>query len=79
MAGEEHIKKSAALRGQRQYDAAIAEIEDNRAAIDPDILVPALMQALYAAKEGQMEDKVRQYAQEIATHEPELPSIQPYL
>lgn len=79
LAGENHVKASAALRGQRRYEEAIAEIENNRDAIDEDILLPALMQAFYAAKEGQIADRVRQYAQEIALHDPDIPSIQGYL
>lgn len=79
MSGEQHVKASAALRGQGKYAEAIAEIEDNLSAFDDVSLVPALMQALYAAKAAGDTSKAREIAQQIALHDPDVPSIKEFL
>lgn len=79
MAGEDHTRKAAAFRGKRDFEAAIAVIEDNRASFDEITIVPALLEAFYAAVEGELSDKARELAKELAALAPELPSIQRFL
>jgi hypothetical protein len=79
MSGEQHIKASVALRGQGRFSDAIAEIETHLASFDDITLVPALLQALYAAKEMGNTQKARELAQQLAKHDPGLPSIQEFL
>lgn len=79
MAGENHVRKAAALRGQRQYADAIAEIENNRAGLDDSTLVPGLLQAMHAAEEGGLDDKAAALAKEVALEDPSIPSIKKYL
>jgi hypothetical protein len=50
MSGERHLKASVILRGQGSFSEAIAEIEDHLASFDEVTLIPALLQALYAAE-----------------------------
>ena len=77
--GEEIIKQSALLRGQRQFDEAIRLIDSNIDAFDPSIRLNAWLEAFYAAKEKGDEALTRKYAKEVANEEPTLPSIQGYL
>lgn len=79
MTGEQLIRKAAAMRGNRHYQDAINEIESNRAAFDDITMLPALIQAFYAAKELGDDDQARKYAREISILEPELPSIQSFI
>lgn len=77
--GEEIIKQSALLRGQRQFDAAIKLIENNIGNFDPSIRLNAWLEAFYAAKEKGDETLTRKYAIEVAKEEPNMPSVQGYL
>jgi len=73
------IKEAAALRSQGNFDAAISLVEQNLAAIDPDVQVVALLQAFYAAVEAKNTPKAKELAQKLVALEPQLPSIQQYL
>jgi hypothetical protein len=79
MSGEEHLKASAMLRGQSRFAEAVAEIENNIATFDEVTIVPALLQALYAAHEGGNPDKARALAQQLAKYDPNIPSVKKYL
>jgi len=79
MSGEEHLKASAMLRGQGRFAEAVAEIENNIATFDEVTIVPALLQALYAAHEGGNPDKARALAQQLAKYDPNIPSVKKYL
>ncbi|WP_065331148.1 hypothetical protein [Tritonibacter mobilis] len=79
MPTKQHILKSAALRGQRKFDDAISEIENNRSSFDDISLLPALLQAFYAAHEAGDKQAAQIYAEQIKTIEPDVPSIQSYL
>lgn len=79
MSGEEHLKACAILRGQGRFSEAVAEIENNRASFDEITLVPALLQALYAAQEAGDSEKARALAMEIAKHDPNIPTVRKYL
>lgn len=79
MSGEEHLKASAVLRGQGRFSEALSEIENNRSSFDEITLVPALLQALYAAHEAGDTEKARALATELAKHDPNIPNVKKYL
>jgi hypothetical protein len=79
MSGEQHVKASAALRGRGQFAEALAEIEDNLASFDDITIVPALLQALYAAKSAGDTTKAQEIARQLAQHDPDIPSIKEFL
>lgn len=79
MSAADHIKKSAALRGKGQFDEAIAEIENNRASFDEITIEVALLQAIYAAAEKGDDAKAKSLAQELATYDPDIPTVKKYL
>lgn len=79
MTARQHIQKSAALRGQRKFAEAIAEIENNRSSFDDISLLPALLQAFSAAHEAGDKKAAQSYAEEIKKIDPDVPSIQSYL
>ena len=79
MQGENIIKQSAALRGQRKFDEAIELIESNIENIHDDIKLNAWLEAFNAAKEKGDDDLSRKYALLVATEDPNVPSIQAYL
>ena len=78
--GEKIALESAALRGAGNYDEAIAIVENvDWSQAPPEVRVPALIQAFYAAAEASMRDKAEELAARIAQDDPDIPSIQPYL
>jgi len=79
MTGEQLIRKAAAMRGNGNYQDAINEIDGNRTAFDTVTLVPALLQAFYAAQQLGDTDQATALAKELASLEPMLPSIQRFL
>lgn len=79
MAGKNHVLQSAALRGRGAFADAVAEVENNRAAFDEYTLIPALLQAFYAADEGGLHAKAKALAKEIVEQDPDIPSIKKYL
>ena len=79
MSGKKHVTASAALRGEGKFSEAIAEIEDNIKSFDDVMIVPALLQAVYAAKEAGDKKRARELAQQLAKHDPDLPSIREFL
>ncbi len=79
MTGEQLIRKAAAMRGNGHLQDAINEINNNRTAFDDITLVPALLQAFYAAKELDDTAQATTFAKELAALEPDIPSIQDYL
>jgi hypothetical protein len=79
MSGEQHIKASARLRGQGKYVEALAEIENNLASFDDITIVPALLQALYAAEATGDASKAQDIASELQKHDPDIPSVKKYL
>lgn len=79
LTAKQHIQKSAALRGQKKFGEAIAEIENNRSSFDDISLLPALLQAFKAAHEAGNEQAAQSYAKEIRKIDPDVPSIQSYL
>lgn len=79
MLGEQHVKNSAALRSQGKLAEALAEIEANLASFDDTTLVPALLQAIYAAKAAGNLAKAREIARKLAQHDPDIPSIKEFL
>ncbi len=79
MSGRKHVLTSAALRGQGKFAEAIAEIEDNIKSFDEVMMVPALLQALYAAKAAGNVKKSRELARQLAKHDPDIPSIKEFL
>jgi hypothetical protein len=79
MQGEDFIKRSAALRGQKSFKDAIDLIEKNLHKIDKDIHVNAYLEIFNAAVEAKDETKAKEAAKKIAEDHPKLPSIQPYL
>ena len=79
MSGAEHVRRAAALRGQKKFPEAIAEIESNRAVFDDISTVPALLQAFYAAREGKNEEKAKSIAAELVKLEPGIPSLKGYV
>lgn len=79
MAGRAHIKQSAALRGKRDFAAAIEEIENNIDKFDDTSILPALLQAFYAAHESGDTAKAKELAQKIFALDPNIPSIASYI
>jgi hypothetical protein len=79
MSGENHIKASADLRVQLKLQEAIDEICNNKQNFDDTTLVPALLQAFYAAHQIPDKDMAKALAQELSQHDPDIPSIQNYL
>jgi len=79
MSAQDHIHRSAALRGLRKFSDAIAEIENNLHLFDDITIVPALLQAFYAAHEAGDVSKAKGLACEIAKRDPNIPSIKTYL
>ncbi len=79
MDARDHILRSAALRGQGDFKAAIDEIETNRSKFDDISLLPALLQALYAAHERNDYAVARGYVDEILKIDPHIPNINHYL
>ena len=79
VSGEEIIKRSAVLRGERKFDEAIKLIEDNIHAIDSNIHINAWLEAFKAAKEKGDSKLSRKFAKAVAQEDPEVPSIQDYL
>jgi hypothetical protein len=79
MSGEEHVRASARLRGERKFKEAIAVIESNRASFDDVSTIPALLQAFYAAREAGDSTKAREIAQELVKYDPEIPTIRKFL
>jgi len=73
------IKRSAQLRGQRDFAAAIDLIESRVAEFDPDCLLNAYMECFYAAREAGMKDKAREYAKLLAAIDPNIPSVEAFL
>jgi hypothetical protein len=72
-------EQAAMLRGAKQFQDAISLIESNLSQLDCDTIVPALLQAFYAATEMKDNGKAMLFAMAIASKEPEMPSIQEYL
>lgn len=79
MMGDEIIRKSAALRGLRNFDEAINLIEANINSINPDLRLNAYLEAFKAAIEKGNELQAKKYAKLIANEDPDVPSIQAYL
>ena len=79
VSAQDHINRSAALRAKGDYFLAALEIENNRDKFDDVSILPALLQAFYAAKEAGDRSEAENYAREIAAHDPEVPSIQDFL
>ncbi len=79
MSSRKHVLTAAALRGKGKFAEAIAEIEDNIKSFDEETMVPALLEALYAAKEAGDVKKARELAQQLAIHDPDIPSIKEFL
>jgi hypothetical protein len=77
--GRKHILTAAWLRGQGRFTEAIAEIENNFASFDEIMIVPALLQALYAANENNDHPKAREIAQKLAKHDPKVRSVKDFL
>lgn len=76
---ENVIAQSAALRAQGKYDEAVSVVESALHQLDDETRLVALMQAFYAARDGNREMKARELARRISAIEPETPSIQSYL
>ena len=80
MSGADHIKKSANLRRLGLYSAAVAEIEDNFELFAGDEVILALLQAFYAAKKGEgLGAKAVSVAQQLATLDPGIPTVNKFL
>ncbi len=79
MAGKKHVEASATLRGEGKFSEAIAEIEDNIKSFDDIMIVPALLQALYAAKEAGNTKKARELARKLVQHDQNIPSLKEFL
>ncbi|UGQ48728.1 hypothetical protein [Massilia endophytica] len=74
----ELIKKAAQLRYEARYMEAIGLIEEHAEALAVADKIPALLQALYAAEEAQLEVNAEQFANRLRQLEPSLPSLQRY-
>jgi len=79
MSGKKHVLESAALRGKGKFSEAVAEIEDNIKSFDEVTIVPALLQAFYAAKAAGDVQKAKEIAGKLAKHDPDIPSIKEFL
>lgn len=79
MSGEQHLMASAVLRGQGKFSEALAEIENNLASFDEVTIVPALLQALYAAEAAGDGAKAARLGAQLVKHDPNIPSLKKYL
>lgn len=73
--GEDLVKESAKLRGQGNVQQAYDLIMDDLDAFNDITLLPALIQALYAAKELGDQAKMLEVAKLIYAEDPNVPSI----
>jgi len=73
------VDNAAALRGEGHFEEAIRLVESSLSQLDEISRQPALLNALYAAKEGGLTDKAKELAALIAEEDPDLPSIQEFL
>ncbi len=73
------VNASAALRGKRLYDAAMALIDQHIQGIAADDRVIPLLEAFYAAKEKGDLAETKRRAKAVEQYAPDLPSIQGYL
>jgi hypothetical protein len=79
MSGSQFIHQSAALRGQGNFDAAIAVIEANISNFSQEELLVALLQAFYAANEGGHTERAQGFAIQIQALDPNIPTIAQFL
>jgi hypothetical protein len=78
MSGRKHVLASAELRGKGKFVKAIAEIEENISSFDEVTIVPALLQAIYAAKAAGLTKKAKHFAEQLAKHDPDIPNIKEF-
>lgn len=76
---EQIVKQAAELHAQDSYQEAINLIESNFNNFDQNTKIPALLQGFYAAQKLNDINKAKFFAKAIASEDPNIPSIQPYL
>lgn len=77
--GQNIIRESAALRGQKEFQKAIDLVQNNFDELDDTIKLNGWLECFYAARDMNDKQAACRFAAEIAKEHPELPSIQSYL
>lgn len=73
------IKKSAALRGSKDFAGAIALIESHLPDLDADCHLNAYLECFYAAREAGLQEKATEFARKLTAIDSQIPTVKAFL